>query len=536
MDLKKLALNFENKVRDFFNAHKTIIFWTVVFTVFTHIYFFMGRYGNEDSRFYINETVSIFSSGRYFYGHTKFDFVPIIIFLLHIVELIFSVLAVLSMFRIKSKLYSIIIAAIMVTFPVLGYSFSYIQMYDTYTLALLFSVLAVYCADRWKYGFFGGGVLLACGLALYQAYIEVSMGFCMVILIIEFIENDMRDVFIKALRFAALIIIGFIVYRAGIWILGIELSNYAGIDSMGVIPISEIPARVIKAYSDFYGFFTAIDFSVPSMSFFYIPIPVFVVYVIFALFSLRIILKAIKESKVKLINKAVIVIVFLLMPFILNFMGFAALSIHCCMMYSFVIPFIIPFIFMDRYFMDKDVNKKTYSGNKCFWVKRVMVVLSAIIIGYNFWTTNLLYFKLDVLKTNTVSFFTRMYSRFEQLEGFTDKTPIAFIVDGKEFLDKSVNQSYAVFPNTKTLLMIRYNVISGFAEGTHKPPYYATFKNSDFLKNLLGIIIPRASTEQIEEIMKTDEYKSMGVYPDYDSVKMINGIAVANFIDNGNDG
>ena len=52
------------------------------------------------------------------------------------------------------------------------------------------------------------------------------------------------------------------------------------------------------------------------------------------------------------------------------------------------------------------------------------------------------------------------------------------------------------------------------------------------MRNLLGIELKTASKEEIEEIMKTDEYKSMGVYPAHTSVKMINGVAVVNFIEN----
>ena len=85
-----------------------------------------------------------------------------------------------------------------------------------------------------------------------------------------------------------------------------------------------------------------------------------------------------------------------------------------------------------------------------------MIILSVIIIGYNFWTTNLLYFKMDVLKTNTVGFFNRVYARFEQLEGFTKETKFTVIYDNSKFRGNSIseeitafnmNRRYASFPN-----------------------------------------------------------------------------------------
>ncbi len=351
MDLKNNVINFERKTAEFFKSKKVIIIWTVLITLATHIYFFMGRYGNEDSRFHINDTVSVLSSGRYFYGFTKFDFVPVIIFVLILIELTISVLLVLGIFKIKSKTCSLLIAGFMVTFPVLGYSFSYIQMYDTYTLALLFSVLAVYCSDKWKYGFLAGGVFLFFSLTLYQAYIQVSMGLCAVILLCMLIDKDLKAVGLKAVRFIAFGIIGFILYKAGISVFGIELSDYAGIDSMGEIPLSQIPELITRVYEEIYEFFTSTDSETPIIRFFYIPMFVFISYILFILFSAVIIIKEVKTKEVKRINRFFIALGFLLFPFALNFTGLAVFKAakHSLMVYSFVIIFLIPFIFINTY-------------------------------------------------------------------------------------------------------------------------------------------------------------------------------------------
>lgn len=158
-----------------------------------------------------------------------------------------------------------------------------------------------------------------------------------------------------------------------------------------------------------------------------------------------------------------------------------------------------------------------------------MIILSVILIGYNFWTTNLGYFKADVIKTFTVNFENRLLLRFEQLEGFSIDMPIAVITDGEYVYGKKISEDINLFPKIKNAAGFRYNII-----GTQEPGS-STRKAKVLIENLLGVSLKTADKEQIEKIMKTDEYKSMGVYPAFDSVKIIDGVAVANFIDNRND-
>ena len=88
-----------------------------------------------------------------------------------------------------------------------------------------------------------------------------------------------------------------------------------------------------------------------------------------------------------------------------------------------------------------------------------------------------------------------------------------------------MNRRYASFPNYLDP-GFEYRVV-GF-KGYNE----ADFRMERLMRNMIGAELKAASDEEREKIMKTDEYKSMGVYPAYDSVKMINGIAVVNFIEN----
>ncbi len=114
--------------------------------------------------------------------------------------------------------------------------------------------------------------------------------------------------------------------------------------------------------------------------------------------------------------------------------------------------------------------------------------------------------------------------RFEQLEGFTIDTKFTIIADNLNFYGKNINEIRAIIPHIQNDQgFYGYNVVG------LRDQKSVNLKTRNLMRNLLGIELNTASSEEIEEIMKTDEYKSMGVYPAYDSVKMINGIAVVNF-------
>ncbi len=116
--------------------------------------------------------------------------------------------------------------------------------------------------------------------------------------------------------------------------------------------------------------------------------------------------------------------------------------------------------------------------------------------------------------------------RFEQLDGFTLDTPVAIITDSRYVFGKKLSEYDELFPNIKNSRMLRSHIM-GLWNGPK-----ATGRTKILMRNILGIDLNTVTEEEIEEIKKTEEYKSMGVYPAYDSVKMINGTAVANFIEN----
>ncbi len=529
MDFKNIIMKFESKAGNIFNEYKLVLIWSFIIMALTHIYFFVGRFINEDMHGYLRKAPAEIGSGRYFYGDAEFTILPVVIFMIIFVELALAVILVLKMFRVDKTIYSVIIAALMVTFPSWSYSFPYIFMWDSYSLALLTAVFSVFIANRYKYGFFAGSGMLACCLALYQAYAAVYISLVFMLLVFEFIENDFKSAMKKVIRFLALGVLGFIIYKAGIWFFDIELSSYKGADSMGEIPINMIPALIKRTYEDFIHFFTGNNFGVKGIRFFYVPTVIAWTYLIYIILGLFILYSVLKEKKIKIRNLVVIAGIILFLPVAINFVDFAAVEARTSNLntYAFVFVFIFSIVLFVRYRGLSDAK-----GYKYFFSKRILIILSFIIIGYNFWLSNAYYQKVDVVTENTKSFESRLLGRFEQLEGFDINTKFTLITDNNYLLNKHVRREHwGQFP----YIVNDQGYYGFYITGLRDKEVVSNHKHRLLMKNLLGVELNTASAEEIEEIKKTDEYKSMGVYPAFDSVKMINGIAVANFIDNGDD-
>ncbi len=533
--LENLTLGFEEKWKGIFNKYKSVLIWTGVFTFITHIYFFVRRLINEDMLGYLHAEPARIHSGRYFYGDMEVSLIPIVILLIVFIELVMTIIFILELFDIKDKIYGIIIGAFIVTFPSWSCSFMYAFMWDTYSLSLLTAVFAIYLTDKWKYGFLAGGFFIACSLSLYQSYIAVSMILALIILLREVCHKELKEVGIKAIKLFICGLLGLILYKAGIWVFNIELSDYKGLSSMGAVPIDRIPELIERTYRSFILFFTGGNFGVENsalseMRFFNIPVFIAVVYIADIIFTLRL-LKLNMPKKLKAINKILAVVIMALIPLAVNLVDFIGVDTEANNLntYAFVFILILPIVLLSKYQMD------TGALNVIFFTKRILIVLSFIIIFHNFWLNNAYYLKADYVMENTKSFVTRLISRFEQLDGFNKDTKFTIIYDNWNFTENPIGKGIDVFPIGGRYMTFPNLPEPGFTYRIvgFKGKDNAAFAMEKLMRNLIGVEFKAASKEETEEIKKTDEYKSMGVYPEQTSVKMINGIAVVNFIDGG---
>ena len=116
---------------------------------------------------------------------------------------------------------------------------------------------------------------------------------------------------------------------------------------------------------------------------------------------------------------------------------------------------------------------------------------------------------------NTKSFVTRLISRFEQLDGFNKDTKFTIIYDNLDFKENPIGKKNNVFPIGGSYMTFPNLYEPGFTYRVvgFKGKDNAAFAMEKLMRNLAGAEFKAASKEEMEELKKTDEYKSMEAYP-----------------------
>jgi hypothetical protein len=125
----------------------------------------------------------------------------------------------------------------------------------------LLACLAVYLAERYKYGFIFAVVPLTLSLGCYQAYFGVAAGLLVMVLIFDTLDGQaqLRPILLKGLKFVGTLAASLLAYmgiaRLVIFVKGGELDTYQGIDQMGNLSLSDVPFLVGEAYVGVFRFF-----------------------------------------------------------------------------------------------------------------------------------------------------------------------------------------------------------------------------------------------------------------------------------------
>ena len=179
---------------------------------------------------------------------------PSIIFSIGIICICITLILIKRIFKIEKRIPLLLITIMLVTFPTIADTALYIFCFDSYCLAMLLSTLAVYMIIKKKYIF--AIISIASSLALYQAYISMTITLLIIYYINETIEGNFNiKEFIKNML---IILIGMITYyislKIGMKVFHRTFANYKGANELGLTTIINIPKNIILCYKDFYNF------------------------------------------------------------------------------------------------------------------------------------------------------------------------------------------------------------------------------------------------------------------------------------------
>lgn len=483
--------------------------------VLTYGYTMTHHFLTYDSLWNLISKQDMITSGRQFLTYvcsisTDYD-LPWLNGILAIFYMSITAVLVVEGLGIKSKYLAALSGMILVTFPSMASTFCYSFTIDGYMLGLMLAAAAFLLADKKKWGFLPGMVLLGISLGIYQAYVSFTILLCILKLLLYLLDGEkIKTVLIKSVKFVVMGLGAYVFYYLTLQFMmkakGVTLSNYQGVDSIETFTISEIPMGIIAAYKQFFAFLSKQGnlATTDAMYFCVLALIGFGVGIYLWKFISQ------KEEK-KAIRFLLIVLLLLVVPIgaTLICVMEADVYFHSIMRLPWAVFFLFVLALVEKM---PSVSKVAIQKIKSICTLAICVI-SVVLVSQFAITANVISFNMEERYEKTYGLCLRIVDRLEQTPGYTTGDKVAILGGG-------VNESYYPYTDFTSAYLKGYFGAEGVLCASD------TAKFVTFCIHYLNVTMVEASIEEQMEIIETDTFKQMGKFPNSESIQKIGDIWV----------
>lgn len=490
-----------------------------VIGILTHIYVFVNRFPNHDGLLNIHSKQAMVTSGRFFLGPASsissyFD-LPLVIGVLSIFYLALAAACMAMIFDLKKQIAIVLVSGIVVVFPSISATFSYMFTADGYFLGIFMATLAVALTKRYKYGFLIGAGLLCLAVGIYQANLSVALTFVTLWVIHEilFTFSTFKENWIKLGKSALMVGIGMlaylVIYKITTSLFAVKISSYQGLNKVGSMSISDYPER-----------FTQIEIELKEFFFRGLTNPLYEpnllerlnVIVLIAL-VLGIITVLLKNKVYKNIgNLATFVMLVASLPISYYIAYFLSPDVFYHMLMVFSLS--SGYIFLAVLFDQTDEVKPFFLDRITSWISVAVLIITVINFAV---IANIQYFNMELRHEKSINLANRIVMRIELLPDYESVRKMAIYGNPNIYSSLTSKKVPAKIPP----------MIGAMGETV----FYKNYHYQYFLNTFIGLPLAPIGFDQFYEIQESDEYKEMNVWPEANSVKVIDDVAVVKFVD-----
>lgn len=415
--------------------------------------------------------------------------------------------------NVDKQLYAGLIGAVMVVFPAVVSFMAFTQLGDAWFMAVFFAVLAVFLAERYRYGIVGAIVLVGSSLAIHQAYISVTVALMYGILFFELFreKRTWRDEWKRVIRYLVILLCGFLFYYVGVKVstalLQYDLSDYYGINEMTKFTPKGICKGIVYAYLYFLRYFFTTHY--------YSSVIMVGVNVILAVCLLGYAGYSIwkRSEKDSFVNRLWKLILLGLLPMGCNCLPVlmadrVGAGVDRYMMYSLVFVWILLLTAacdVENTAARKNVGRKL---QKIFCT----VVLAGILlqIGHDYTMDNQAYYREQAATEQMAAYLNRVAARIEAVDGWNADMPVYIV------MEEDLYPSYPVdLPAFDSLQELR---------GTAYEPNFNQKALRRYMRYYMRFPLAEPTEEQVEQVKpKADE---MPAYPAEGSIQVVDGVLI----------
>lgn len=453
---------------------------------------------------------NMITSGRWFLtiacGFSSYFNLPWLIGLLSVLILGVTAVVLTELLELRRGWAIVLVSGLLVTFPALASTFAYIFTMDGYMLALLLAVLSVLLTKKYRYGFVGGAVCLACSLGTYQSYLPFAILLCIYSIVICLMENGERKKKMKTIfNYLSMGVLGgglyLIVLQVLLKIQGKELDTYQGINTMSAgegAAAQGLMTTVRGMYADF------VRFSVHGNVMFNNIFSGAAFMILLAVAAGVVIGVCLRRKWWK--NPVFFVIMVLLvlgLPLSTNVILLISPNVtyHLLMRYQWVVYPILLLALCDHC-MEEGRTKP--------FVQWGLLCAGGVLVFNYIVTDNIAYSNLQKRYEKTYAYCVRLLDRIEQTQGYYHGIPIAMVgvVGDYEYPVTDITGDV-----TDEMIGISGDIL-----------VYTGKNYKEFMQYYLGATLNILEPEAMAEMYYSEEYMAMDSFPGPASTKVIDGI------------
>ena len=438
---------------------------------------------------------------------------PVINGLMYLVLIALSAAAVVRILKIRRKISAVLVGCLMATFPTVAATMVFRYTAPYYGLSLLLSVLAVYFADKRRYGIFLSAFCLSLSMGLYQAYPPMTIALFVLILMRDSMEEDakLQELILRGVRYCAALILGVVLYflflklcLAAYSINGeVRLDSYQGINTMGQISLSRLPGLILKAWFS-AALFSVMDYCELAAT----PILKILWSLVIAGILVTVVCTLIKK-RVKLLLAVFCCLMGMLFPLAINFIVIMCPdgAVYTIMVYAFVLVGCAALMLLECLPESRGKTNSSMAG--------LTGILLALIVFCNSYYINHNYTSLYYANRQVENFVNGLVLQARMTEGYTPEAKWVFVGEMDKF----------------SLYDMWYEVpyYGGIVGSTGHGLFNATYSRDFWFRSYLGMS-PRYASQEEQLAMQQDlRVQEMPCWPSEGSVQLIDEFLVVKF-------
>lgn len=418
-----------------------------------------------------------------------------------------SAALVIGLLKIRNPVSAGLAGCLMATFPTVCATMLFRFTAGYYGLCLLLSVLAAWAIEKPRYGIFLSAVFTALSLGIYQAYVPVTIGLMVLMLLRRSLEPDaqFRTLVRQGIRCAAALILGLLLYyfllRLTLKAYGAELDSYLGINEMGKLDLASLPHLLKKTWTQTV-FFPLKDYcnlaTVRMLK---------LLWTAELLLTIGLAFWLVIRRKIPLANRVFCCLMGIVLPIAVNFQVIMSpQSVYTMMVYSFVLLGCAPLMLAE--FLDQP-------GKKSEAFRGVLGLVLAGIVFYNGYYANFHYTALYYSNRQVENYFSGMVAQMRMTQGFTSEKKWAFLGENQDPMLYDIWNTVDRYGGAKSSSARELmNVGYSFAQWFH---------------NYLGIDTKFADSAEVERLRQDARVADMPCWPDQGSMQVIDDYLVVKF-------